>query len=523
MPKLADFDCVQSPSAAAVLTDMKSALLPLDLTKFATDNILILVESNRWYADFVAILVETFKTLRITNYIVLCEDETCPHDANTVFIGRMDAAESDYSTWFQWFNMFRPLRALHFLQQGYDVVYTDPIVAWHRNVAKDAAAASADAALLFASEACVAESKLRRSHAGDDVSSSFFFAKAGAGAAELMKRWYVEIERLWSPPSCARPDDQFALNKILTEKCSPDLSGCKTAVLPTTVFAPGCLADAMSGAERKAIGALHMNLRQSKERKHVALTKWGRYDPTIPHQDEFAEQRPAECAPWGPRGAVTPLDVLFPAPQEIEWSGGCCVGLGPDVVIDAPADLAADVERLKAHLADCAPRWSKAIALKRLDVRLGAGFPAPAADESYRIRCAKRACTVGAQTVAGARYGLDTLVRALLGGVAAAAWETLSVADWPAFPHRGLMVDLGRRFVPLAVLKSLVDGMFLARLNVLHLHLNDFCRVAVQLPGFPELQGAAEGASAGDGVLTAEEVKELVHHSCSFDWGRRGT
>ena len=40
-----------------------------------------------------------------------------------------------------------------------------------------------------------------------------------------------------------------------------------------------------------------------------------------------------------------------------------------------------------------------------------------------------------------------------------------------------------------ATLKTTLDAMFYARLNVLHLHLSDFCRVAIEIPGYPELKG----------------------------------
>ena len=47
------------------------------------------------------------------------------------------------------------------------------------------------------------------------------------------------------------------------------------------------------------------------------------------------------------------------------------------------------------------------------------------------------------------------------------------VTDSPSWRHRGLMVDTARRFLPPALLRTIIDGMSFSKLNVLHLHLSD--------------------------------------------------
>ena len=41
--------------------------------------------------------------------------------------------------------------------------------------------------------------------------------------------------------------------------------------------------------------------------------------------------------------------------------------------------------------------------------------------------------------------------------------------------YRGLMLSPGQRFMPPALLTTFLDGMELARVNVLHFHLSEFC------------------------------------------------
>ena len=84
------------------------------------------------------------------------------------------------------------------------------------------------------------------------------------------------------------------------------------------------------------------------------------------------------------------------------------------------------------------------------------------------------------------------------------------IQDWPAYSHRGFMVDTGRRFWPVAVLRWLMDGMQLNKLNVLHLHFSDFCRFAVASAVFPELAVNLTGVQAG--VYSREDVVGIVSY-----------
>ena len=46
-----------------------------------------------------------------------------------------------------------------------------------------------------------------------------------------------------------------------------------------------------------------------------------------------------------------------------------------------------------------------------------------------------------------------------------------AISDTPRFPWRGLMLDTARHFQPLASIKSLVDSLPYAKINVLHWHM----------------------------------------------------
>ena len=104
-------------------------------------------------------------------------------------------------------------------------------------------------------------------------------------------------------------------------------------------------------------------------------------------------------------------------------------------------------------------------------------------DESYHLVVNETGVTLSANTVWGARHGLDTLSQLFT----AAGVHHADIADSPQYGYRGLMISPGQRFMTPALLKTHLDGMEIARMNVLHFHLSEFCRFAIESEAFPEL------------------------------------
>ena len=105
-------------------------------------------------------------------------------------------------------------------------------------------------------------------------------------------------------------------------------------------------------------------------------------------------------------------------------------------------------------------------------------YPQLETDESYSldVPLSGRA-TLQAGTVYGALRGLETLSQMVrfnfttqTYSIAAAPW---AITDAPRFPHRGLMVDTARHFQTLASLRTMIDSLPYAKMNVLHWHMSD--------------------------------------------------
>ena len=102
-------------------------------------------------------------------------------------------------------------------------------------------------------------------------------------------------------------------------------------------------------------------------------------------------------------------------------------------------------------------------------------FPQLETDESYKLSVTAASATLHAKTVFGALRGLETFSQLVVfdfntGGYTLpyAPW---TITDTPRFPHRGLMIDSARHFLPIKTIKKVINALPYAKLNVLHWHM----------------------------------------------------
>lgn len=106
----------------------------------------------------------------------------------------------------------------------------------------------------------------------------------------------------------------------------------------------------------------------------------------------------------------------------------------------------------------------------------------------------------------------------------------LDIRDYPRFPHRGLMLDVSRHFMPLPEVKRLIDEMAALKLNVFHWHLTDDHGWRIEIQWYPKLtevgawrERTRRGHYSDDpaqfddtphgGFYTQDEIRELVAYA----------
>jgi len=130
-------------------------------------------------------------------------------------------------------------------------------------------------------------------------------------------------------------------------------------------------------------------------------------------------------------------------------------------------------------------------------------------DESYALEVTSSGARLHAATVVGAMRGLETLQQLVQSDTAGYYLPAVSVRDKPRFRWRGLMIDCGRHFIPVDILKRTLDGMAAVKLDVFHWHLSEDQGFRIESRAFPKL---AELGS--DGLFyTQEQAREIVAYA----------
>ncbi|XP_058772022.1 beta-hexosaminidase 1-like [Vicia villosa] len=137
-------------------------------------------------------------------------------------------------------------------------------------------------------------------------------------------------------------------------------------------------------------------------------------------------------------------------------------------------------------------------------------------DESYSLFITKAVgsgkVTIEANTVFGALRGLETFSQLCSFDYSSkkvqiykAPW---SIRDQPRFPFRGLMLDTSRHYLPVNVIKQIIESMSYAKLNVLHWHIVDEQSFPLEVPSYPNLW---KGSYSKWERYTVEDAYEIVN------------
>ncbi len=127
-------------------------------------------------------------------------------------------------------------------------------------------------------------------------------------------------------------------------------------------------------------------------------------------------------------------------------------------------------------------------------------------DESYSLEITSSGAKLGAPTALGVMRGLQTFLQLVQTTASGFAVPAVQIHDQPRFPWRGLMIDVGRHFMPLDVLKRNIDGMAAVKLNVFHWHLSENQGFRIESKEFPKLH-----EMGSDGFFyTQTEVRDLI-------------
>ncbi|MES2109063.1 MAG: family 20 glycosylhydrolase [Bacteroidota bacterium] len=133
--------------------------------------------------------------------------------------------------------------------------------------------------------------------------------------------------------------------------------------------------------------------------------------------------------------------------------------------------------------------------------------------ESYSLQIKPGRIVIKAADEAGVFYATRTLLQLAASTTDRRTISCYTIKDTPAYPFRGFMLDVGRKFFPISQLKDYICRMSWYKMNQLQLHLNDqafhgehYAAFRIESKTFPQL-------TAKDGFYTQQEIKELIQYA----------
>lgn len=141
--------------------------------------------------------------------------------------------------------------------------------------------------------------------------------------------------------------------------------------------------------------------------------------------------------------------------------------------------------------------------------------------EAYSIDVDSEGIEIQGASKAGVMRGIQTLRQLFLpqfhGEMMASAWKIkkLKLADYPAYSHRGFMLDVCRHYFDIDVVKEYIDLLAFYRMNVLHLHLTEDQGWRFASDKYPLLNSVSskrieQNGEEYGGLFTKAEMKEIV-------------
>ena len=130
-------------------------------------------------------------------------------------------------------------------------------------------------------------------------------------------------------------------------------------------------------------------------------------------------------------------------------------------------------------------------------------------DESYQLTVSPDGVRLAAASPLGVMHGLQTFLQLVRETPHGFTVPAVTIDDKPRFPWRGLMIDVGRHFIPIPVIERNLDAMEAVKLNVFHWHLSDDQGFRVESKVFPLLQ-----KKSSDGLYyTQDQVRQVIEYA----------
>ena len=224
--------------------------------------------------------------------------------------------------------------------------------------------------------------------------------------------------------------------------------------------------------------------------------------------------------------AQNPCPQVIPALQQWKGAKGTLVLPAQGNIVINPSDEAALKETASILVEDLKEMmgWDYTISTgkaKKNDIYLALTQPDEQLGKEGYVLAINQKASIEAPTPQGVFWGTRSLLQMLHNQKAQLAKGT--ARDWPEFPNRGFMLDVGRKFFTLEYLKQQIKVLSFYKMNEFQIHLNDngfpqffdndwgktYAAFRLESERFP-------GLTSKDGSYTKKEFTELQRMGMAY-------
>jgi hexosaminidase len=205
--------------------------------------------------------------------------------------------------------------------------------------------------------------------------------------------------------------------------------------------------------------------------------------------------------------------ALLPKPQQLKWNKGCfSLTTSTAIFVENQALLkealllkkAMENKGFDVKLTDKISDNDKSIRLRLHNISVPQGE-----SEAYHLETTSDQVVISANNNHGIYNGIQTLLQLMRDNVAI---DNCDITDWPAFAWRGFMVDVGRNYQSIKLLKEQIDVMAAYKMNVFHFHLTEDVAWRLQSKRYPELTDSKTMLRNPGEFYSLEEMKDLISY-----------
>src|SRR5690606_36989398 len=182
---------------------------------------------------------------------------------------------------------------------------------------------------------------------------------------------------------------------------------------------------------------------------------------------------------------------IIPLPQSLQWTAEAFDLQKCHTIMMMTPSLKKEAKLLQQQLANRGIKVKLANATSSEKYTIQLNLDTIEADylsnEAYRLQVKNELISLTANTKHGIFNGLQTLAQLLDSGPLV---NGCNILDFPAYRWRGYMIDVGRNYQSIDLLKQQIDQMARYKLNVFHFHLTEDAAWRLQVKQYPQLTEA---------------------------------